>query len=350
MESNVTNNQNPPALKLSTEGAEIEYETLGEASRSLAQIADLATGQLGQISADASVISHSLFGSAKAFAPDRQLSSAFSFEKIGLATSFGALALDSLRPLEALADLNESICRPSKEIQKTVAAWSETVALPKNELAATIKAINQCLEIPQTRMAAVTDALAVQSLPTFTVLKSRPKPTVGQGSRAHDLLVIDTNSDCSIDEQLNAEDLLLDECTCERVMLFDRLVQDKGLRQTSRQLFIHGHYALAVRQAVQYVNNRVKEESGVERKDGVDLMFHVFREQSPVLALNSLQTNSDIDEQRGYMHLFAGTMAAIRNPRTHEHDFEDDPEVALELLIQANHLMRMLESAMQSQT
>ena len=51
------------------------------------------------------------------------------------------------------------------------------------------------------------------------------------------------------------------------------------------------------------------------------------------------------DEQRGYMDIFAGSMTGIRNPRAHEHDLADEPEVALELLVLANHLMRKLDAA-----
>ena len=43
------------------------------------------------------------------------------------------------------------------------------------------------------------------------------------------------------------------------------------------------------------------------------------------------------------MDIFAGVMAGIRNPRAHEHELEDEPEVALELIILANHLMRKLQ-------
>ena len=45
------------------------------------------------------------------------------------------------------------------------------------------------------------------------------------------------------------------------------------------------------------------------------------------------------------MDIFAGVMAGIRNPRAHEHEIADDAEVALEMLIIANHLMRKLDQA-----
>ena len=38
-------------------------------------------------------------------------------------------------------------------------------------------------------------------------------------------------------------------------------------------------------------------------------------------------------------------MIGIRNPRAHEYDVEDTPRVALEMIVIANHLMRLLKSS-----
>ena len=43
------------------------------------------------------------------------------------------------------------------------------------------------------------------------------------------------------------------------------------------------------------------------------------------------------------MHIFEGTMTGIRNPRAHECDLEDSAEEALEMLVIASHLIRMLK-------
>ena len=74
-------------------------------------------------------------------------------------------------------------------------------------------------------------------------------------------------------------------------------------------------------------------------------MRTAFSANSPILLLNSSLSKSDRNEQLGYMDLYAGAMTGVRNPRAHEHDMEDDPQMALELLVLANHLIRKLKSA-----
>ena len=127
--------------------------------------------------------------------------------------------------------------------------------------------------------------------------------------------------------------------------LFDELVTDVSVRRASRHLFADGHYAVAVEKALVCVNNTVKDKSGLCDADGEGLMRTAFSAKKPMLIFNNLETTSEKNEQRGYMDLYAGAMAGIRNPRAHEHDQQDHPRVALELLTFANHLMRKLHQA-----
>ena len=141
----------------------------------------------------------------------------------------------------------------------------------------------------------------------------------------------------------DAEDSsLTDEEKSYWLMRFDTVVKDDGLRRVCRPLFADGYYSLAVQKAWIYIDNMVGQKSGRGDKDGADLMWTVFSPNNPILRLNDLQTRSDMNEQQGYMHIFAGAMTGIRNPRVHEHDLEDSPEEAWELLVMANHLMRVL--------
>ena len=131
--------------------------------------------------------------------------------------------------------------------------------------------------------------------------------------------------------------------------MFDLLVTDNSIREASRELYLDGHYSSSVEKAFVRLNNEVKDRSGLVQQDGAGLMKTAFSANSPKLKLNEFRSQSDRDEQQGYMDLFAGSMTGIRNPRAHEHGLIDQPEVALELLVLANHLMRKVQAATKSQ-
>ena len=126
--------------------------------------------------------------------------------------------------------------------------------------------------------------------------------------------------------------------------IYGQVVTDELLIDTTQKLFYDSHYALAVEEAFKCLNNFIKSKSGLGA-DGADLMRSAFTPKNPALSLNELMTDSQRDQQLGYMDIFAGSMTGIRNPRAHEHQYLDEPEVALEMLAMANHLMRMARNA-----
>ena len=127
--------------------------------------------------------------------------------------------------------------------------------------------------------------------------------------------------------------------------LFERLVTNESLRQATCSRFRSRNFADAVEAAFKCLDNSVREKSGLSDKSGSDLMFTAFSEKNPVLKLNGLRSATDLNEQEGYKHLFAGAMKGVRNPRAHEHEIKDGPKAALELLAFANHLMSKLDGA-----
>lgn len=128
------------------------------------------------------------------------------------------------------------------------------------------------------------------------------------------------------------------------VRLFDELVTLDLIRNASRSLFVTGHYARSVEEAFKSIDNAVRAQSKL-RDFGSSLMKTTFSPNKPKLKLNPMSTDSEVDEQLGYMEIFAGSMTGIRNPRAHQNELEDDPVVALEMLVLANHLGRRLQSA-----
>ena len=127
----------------------------------------------------------------------------------------------------------------------------------------------------------------------------------------------------------------------QRLALFDTLVIDASLRSATRRLFRDAHYAQAVTEAYKVVNNTVRTRAGTPTKDGTPMMMVVFDRDKPVLRINAGKSQSDGDEQEGYKFMFAGAMLGIRNPRSHLHDVNDEAAVALEMLVMANHFLRV---------
>ncbi len=129
---------------------------------------------------------------------------------------------------------------------------------------------------------------------------------------------------------------------------FDNQITSTGLVRCTRALFADGHCSVAVEKAFVYVENLVKQQSGLSDKHGSSLMKTVFSVHNPFIRLNAGVTDSDRDEQLGYMEIFAGVMTGIRNPRAHSHNWIDEPKKALGLLVVANHLVRTILMATSS--
>lgn len=132
----------------------------------------------------------------------------------------------------------------------------------------------------------------------------------------------------------------------EQTDLYDLLITNDGLRKFTRKLFYDGHHARAVEEAFKYLNNVVKEKSNLTKEDGFPLMQKAFSPNKPVLKLNAGVSQSEQSEQQGYMNIFSGCMLGIRNPRAHDHEWEDSESRAIQLLTLANHLLDKLEQGL----
>jgi uncharacterized protein (TIGR02391 family) len=128
------------------------------------------------------------------------------------------------------------------------------------------------------------------------------------------------------------------------VALFDALITEAELREETRLLFVNGHYPQAVEEGFKYLNNLVKRRTSSDA-DGAGLMTKAFSPTSPMLKLSELRSQSQLNQQQGYMKILEGSMTGIRNPRAHEHRYLDDPRTALELLTLCNHLVRSVQTA-----
>ena len=118
--------------------------------------------------------------------------------------------------------------------------------------------------------------------------------------------------------------------------------------RVAKQRFENGFYADAVEAAFKEINLQVKTKckDRHQNKDGKGLMTIAFSANNPVLKFEPSSSYSDFDIQEGYMHMFAGAMQGIRNPKAHENDVIDKAD-ALRKLAFASMLMYKLDTVVE---
>ncbi len=124
---------------------------------------------------------------------------------------------------------------------------------------------------------------------------------------------------------------------------YDGLDLHPEIASAAGDLYRGGHYANAVEDAVKALNDLVRLRSG-HSADGTSLMETVFSPNRPILKFNPLVDQSDRDEQKGFMMMFSGAVAGLRNPRAHKL-IKDDPERALEFIAFVSLLAKLLDGA-----
>ena len=105
-----------------------------------------------------------------------------------------------------------------------------------------------------------------------------------------------------------------------------RRIHSEVLRYCQAEL-MQDNYFHAVFEASKSLAQRIRDKSGVDG-DGAILVDRVFALRSPILAFNTLQTEIEQSEHKGFAILLKGCFAAVRNPLAHEPkimwDGEDD--------------------------
>lgn len=131
----------------------------------------------------------------------------------------------------------------------------------------------------------------------------------------------------------------------EPASVFARLITEPEIQLVASDLFVSGHYNLSVAEAYKAVDKFVAERVPAVAQNGTTLMEQIFAPSAPHLRWSKMETTSQVDEQKGYHRLYSGAMLGIRNPTTHEFGWVDEPELALELIVFAQHLLRKAKVA-----
>jgi len=124
--------------------------------------------------------------------------------------------------------------------------------------------------------------------------------------------------------------------------LYDLLEFHPRIVKASKSQFKSGHYSDAIFNAFRCIEVLAKKKSGLKGR-GADLMHKIFNEKKPIIKLNKMQEDYDIDEQTGFRFIYAGAMMGIRNPKAHAEVQQKDPYRTLEYLSLASLLAKRLE-------
>jgi uncharacterized protein (TIGR02391 family) len=117
--------------------------------------------------------------------------------------------------------------------------------------------------------------------------------------------------------------------------------------ETARSRFESGHYADAVEATFKALSTSVKDRHKAktgEELDGVHLMRKAFTPSKPSILLDDLASETGRNIQQGYMDIFAGSIAGIRNPKAHD-NIHITPERAIHHLMIASLLFHKLDEA-----
>ena len=112
--------------------------------------------------------------------------------------------------------------------------------------------------------------------------------------------------------------------------------------------FNSGEYANSVENGCKEINSRLKKIykkiSGIE-DDGDSLFSKLFSANKPILKFEDISTKSGINAQRGFMQMFQGMWAALRDPKAHE-NLQLTKEKAIDRLIFLSMLMKKIDDAL----
>ncbi len=113
-----------------------------------------------------------------------------------------------------------------------------------------------------------------------------------------------------------------------------------------REELLAQNYFHAVLEAIKGIAERIRLMSGLTT-DGAELVNTAFSVKSPLVAINSLATETEISEQKGFSNILVGLFGAVRNPTAHapKVSWELTEQDALDILSMISYVHRKLDGA-----
>lgn len=103
--------------------------------------------------------------------------------------------------------------------------------------------------------------------------------------------------------------------------------------------FMRGEFDVAVFQATKAIEVHVREKTGLEEL-GVKLMRKAFHPQNGPLT----DMSAEDGEREAMASLFAGTIGVFKNPHSHREVNLEDPIEAMEIIMLANRLLKIVDT------
>lgn len=113
-----------------------------------------------------------------------------------------------------------------------------------------------------------------------------------------------------------------------------------------RAELVDQNYFHAVLEAIKGIAERIRSLSGLTN-DGAELVQTAFSVQAPIIAINSLSSETEISEQKGFSNILVGLFGAVRNPTAHapKITWEMTEQDALDILSLVSFVHRKLDVA-----
>jgi len=122
---------------------------------------------------------------------------------------------------------------------------------------------------------------------------------------------------------------------------------NENIREDVWALYHRGKYDTAVFEAMKAVEVAVRAAAGLTSKDiGTGLMRKAFEPDTGPLT----DMNTEKAEREARSHLFTGAIGSYKNPHSHRYVALDDPDEAAEIIMLANHMLRIVDARVEAKS